>query len=320
MSEAEPDRDALLGRLNAALAPVEAELVRRFEAPRWPVCFVVGAPRAGHTLLSQLLARSGSLAYVNNVVARFWDAPLVGAMVDRVLPPEDAGPAPEAPRSEYGRTSGRAEPHEFGNFLRRWIEFGEVHRSASQTPSPETTGAWRREVAALEDFYRRPLMLRNLVYGQNVPLVRSVFPASLFVVCRREPLWQAQSMLEARARQPGGRGAWWSLRPPGCEGLDSRSPEEQVVGQIRAAQAVLERDLAALPASAALHVEYAEVCRDPRGQVRRVVQRLESLGARLPAPQLDRVPEHLESGDRPRLTDRELAALRRAAEAATARG
>lgn len=292
--------DDLLAALNDRLAPLEAEVVARFAAPRWPVVFLAGAPRSGHTLLSQLLARSAAFGYVDNLVARFWLAPVVATRLERAVGldgPSELRARP--PTSRHGRTSGWAEPHEFGHFLRRWISLDDSDRAPSQRIAPESESEWRREVAGLEHVHARPIFFRNLVYGANAALVARVFPGCLFVVCRRRVAYQAQSILEARAAQPGGTAAWWSLRPAGWERLRDGPPEDQVVGQIAATHVQLDADLARAGA-ARIDVEYGHLCADPRGVVGRIAGWLRERGATV-EPDPDGLPARLDAADRPRL-------------------
>src|SRR5665213_31108 len=74
-------REKRLAALNELLAPVEAELERHYSAPRFPVTFVLGPPRSGTTLTSQLLAQSGLFGIISNFAARFWRAPALGLRI-----------------------------------------------------------------------------------------------------------------------------------------------------------------------------------------------------------------------------------------------
>ena len=73
-----------LDRLNlnlTSIEPLKDELPDR----TWPLVFVLGLPRSGTTLLTQLLGHSLDVAVVNNLVARFWLAPVTGMRLSRII-------------------------------------------------------------------------------------------------------------------------------------------------------------------------------------------------------------------------------------------
>jgi len=80
----EPSDEEFLRRLNEDLAEREQALYADVGVER-PVVFVVGLPRSGTTLLSQLLAYCLDAGYVTNVAARFWLAPVHGIRLSRLL-------------------------------------------------------------------------------------------------------------------------------------------------------------------------------------------------------------------------------------------
>lgn len=268
--------EALLERLNGALAQVEPEFAPPEGRPERPVVFVVGSgPRCGSTLFSQLLAATGAFAYPTNFIARFWNAPAFGASLFSALGLDSE---PVRFDSELGRIEGWGGPHEFGNFLRRWLPLGDGHKSEVETVDADTAGMVNAELAALEKGGGRPVMLRNLIYGLHIPQVRQVLENSVFVYCRRDPLYQVQSVLLARKKVAGSYGQWWSVRPPGWRELLSLPPFEQVAAQVRAVSRVVLDDAGDLPAERFQVVDYERVCREPGAVVREVLERFAGAG------------------------------------------
>ena len=70
--------------LNEYLRPRELELYRDREIEH-ALVFVVGLPRSGTTLLTQVLAYCLDAGYVNNFAARFWLAPVHGLRLSRLM-------------------------------------------------------------------------------------------------------------------------------------------------------------------------------------------------------------------------------------------
>ena len=146
---------------NEALLVLEDRLTSGFEGPGRPVTFILGPPRTGTTLISQLLADRGGFAYVSNFLARFWLAPYVGSRLE-----QEVGVREVRPRSTYrsrsGATRGPAEPHEFTFFWNRWFELGQVTQKLGPAELERVDAAGlARSVGALEAAWERPVVFKN---------------------------------------------------------------------------------------------------------------------------------------------------------------
>ena len=93
-----------------------------YSVPAGPVFFIVGAPRAGTTLLLQTIINHFAIAYINNLVAKFWEAPVIGAAFSQSILGTGK---PVAYESSGGFTEGILGPHEFGYFWKRFFHYGE---------------------------------------------------------------------------------------------------------------------------------------------------------------------------------------------------
>ena len=67
------------------LAPFEIVLLRRAPEPDEPVCFIVGPPRSGTTLLYELLVRCFYFSYFSNLAHRFYRTPVAATRIGRRL-------------------------------------------------------------------------------------------------------------------------------------------------------------------------------------------------------------------------------------------
>src|SRR5680860_357251 len=112
--------DDWLERMNQALRPTEMN--HCIAGRRKHDVFVVGVPRSGTTLATQLLASFAEVGYINNLIARFWSAPATGALLSKSLGIEPSFSG----HSDYGRTHRVDEPHEFGRFWRDRLGHVEV--------------------------------------------------------------------------------------------------------------------------------------------------------------------------------------------------
>ena len=82
--------EAFLPVLSRALRVGELRCEQDLPAsPSRPIVFVLGAPRSGTTLLTQWLAASGHFGVPSNLLARFYEAPYIGGLVQRLLTDPD---------------------------------------------------------------------------------------------------------------------------------------------------------------------------------------------------------------------------------------
>lgn len=256
-------RDLLLYARNRALRPLEVALARRYYDERQPIVFIVGAPRSGTTLLSQLIARSLQVAWVNNFVARYWMAPIVGMRRYRA---RCAGRRPEIPLESWlGGTEGSASPHEFGWFWQHFAPFGD---SDELTPSELAAIDWDplvRELYGMAGFARRPLVQKSITQvDYQIGFLARRLPNVRFVHIRRDPLYVVQSILEARAARYGSEREWWSLRPREWRRWTSLEPIEQVCRQVMHARDAIDAQLAGPARGCGMALDYERLVAAPR--------------------------------------------------------
>jgi hypothetical protein len=304
-----PDLDAWLARLNEVLAPSARLALTGHRMPRWPVILVVGCPRAGTTLVTQWLARSGRFAYPTNLIARFYAAPHLGAMIQRLLTDPDLrfrdelcdvgdafGESPYA--SSIGKTRGLLAPHVFWHFWRRFFPEGKTQAFDEAALARVDGARFAAELAALESVLEKPVSMKALWIDWNIPFVSGLLEKAVFVHMERHPFYNVQSVLQARERFFGHREGWWSFRPPEYEALARRDPVAQVVGQVESMNRAVHEGLAALAPERRLHVAYEAFCREPAATWAALAERLGAQGFE-PGPYDG--PDRFETRDRVRV-------------------
>jgi LPS sulfotransferase NodH len=206
-----------------------------FSAPeKLPLIYVVGPPRSGTTLLSQLIARCLPVGYINNLIARFWLRPSVGIYLSKSFFTEES--RSEIPlHSAHGTTNGIFSPHEFGYFWRQWLRLDEAsthHLPAEHLMRLDKQGlkdAIEKEILAP---FHGPVALKNVICGFQASFLTELHPCSLFIYVERDLYSTAASILKVRKERFGNYNVWWSLKPstyPFPEGMDAA---EQVVHQV----------------------------------------------------------------------------------------
>jgi hypothetical protein len=261
----DPQQEKRLLALNLLLEPLQERLEALLSAPLKTVLFIIGPPRSGSTLLSQVLAATDRFAYITNFVARFWLAPAIGAQIESAL-----GMRSERPDdpfgSEFGVTKGWTSPHEFGYFWSHWFDHGQnTHKVEERDLAAIDAETLRRRVAAIESVYDLPLMFKNNTWCTfQAGWLARIFPQSIFVVCRRDALFVAQSMLRARRERLGSATAWWSMRPSSYRRLLELPWHHQIAGQTLEIERELDDALRDVPSSRKIEVPYRSLCADPR--------------------------------------------------------
>lgn len=279
------DADPAVLALNRALEPLELDVVTAAPSVHPPAVFLVGPPRSGTTLLSQVLVASLPVDYVSNFVARFWLAPAVAMRLEDDLQLREH--AAISFRSEGGVTPSPVDPHEFGYFWRRWFPFGTTHQLSSEGRSLSTPDLLAGEVAAMTKVRNRSMLFKNLTCGLQARELAEALDGPVFIRIHRSEVDVAASILrERRQRDPQ---AWWSLRPPGYTELLRLPIQEQAAGQVVLTERSLDDALSGIPHAARIDVQYEELRASPAGAVRDIAQRLRMCGVEV-EPDVHRLP------------------------------
>ena len=306
----------LLRELSDLLAPAEALALARPRRRTWPIVLIIGPPRSGTTLAMQWLAASGAFGYPTNLLSRFYGAPAIGARVQELLTnpryafrDELAGLVREFDfKSDLGKTSGLLAPHEFWHFWRRFLPTVNIEPMGERLNEVDAT--WLNdELAAIAEVFGKPLALKGLMLMYDLPAVARLMPDTVFLRLERDPLFNAQSLLEARERFFGTRHEWYSARPPEAAELERGSPIQQVAGQVVYTQRHIDDGLRDIDPQRKLDVSYADLCAKPAEVWAALGQRLATRGLQLPEYN---GPRRFESTDSVRLGRTDLEALRAA--------
>ncbi|HEY0710303.1 MAG TPA: sulfotransferase [Polyangia bacterium] len=257
---------------NRLLAPLDRVLQRRLGRPDLPIGFIVCVPRSGGTVLYQLLARHLDVAYINNRMARYWAAPVIGAWLHG-----QQARASIALQSDYGRSAGPAGPHEFAWF---WHHHGGFEESdeLSETELAAIDGdAVRTALQGIAGLARRPLLVKSIDYvNYQIAWVKRQIPTAKFIWIERDVARVLPSIVRARETENRDPQAWWSTRPRDFRIWRNRSVAAQAQHQIEDVRAAIARGLAAIPAGDSLRVTHEELVAAPAEVVARAAALLET--------------------------------------------
>lgn len=280
MFQRNPNLERLIDDLNTLLAPVQVGVAARFIEPKRPVLLVVGSPRSGSTLVLQWLASLGHFAYPTNLLSRFYMAPYVGALIQRMLTDTQYTFRDEffelkdvnfSFESTLGKTVGLLAPHEFWYFWRRFFIYGECHFLDNEALKCVDRRRFTSDLASLESAFDAPLALKAMIVNCNIRFVSELLDTAIFVYVKRSPFYNIQSLLKARREYSGSVNEWYSFRPKEYSELKQLDPMHQIAGQIFHLNKAIETDLANLPESRRIVVDYERFCMAPEAVYRELV-------------------------------------------------
>ncbi len=303
--------EEVLARINNALYPLERECTAKFTEPRYPIIFTAGPQRSGTPLVMQLLVSCFKVGYISNLIARFWRAPYVGALLANELKKKDRARRPQDFTSELGTTYGYDGPHEFGYFWQHWFPYNETHQTDDEHLRNMDVDLFRQELAAVESVFDAPLAFKNpIVFSLNIVALAELLPKAVFVICHRNPLYVAQSTILSRLKYHGSKDTWLSVKPKEYVKLKDLPYWEQIAGQVFYTEQRIKESLARIPPHRHLVLEYQDLCADPVGTMDRV-QELVARADYLLAP-TGYQPVAFQHTDVPAVDDEEFARLKAA--------
>jgi len=252
--------------LDLLLRPLERARLERAEAPRKPILFVAGPPRSGTTLVTQTLIHALPVAYLTNLSGIFPRAPITAGRLFRARLANEKVRA----RSHYGRTSRLYGPNDGLQLWDRWVG-GDRTRIPSELGAAERF-ALTRFFGAYEREHRRPLVAKNNSLNLFAALVADALPTARFVCLRREPLFLAQSLLQARRHIHGTDVLPYGPHSPNRD--VTLSPIDDVCAQIRFHEETAREQQQAIGADRFRFLSYEAFCADPAGFVGEMAEKL----------------------------------------------
>lgn len=228
--------------------------------------FIIGAPRSGSTLLSQILISAFDLGYFSNLHAFFFGSPGIPQNVlGTFLRYRDTNF-----NSHYGDVTGLLSPSECGEYWYRFFQRNPQYVRLEDT-EPVKMDRFQQSLARFLGTCGKPVLFKNMLVALRLGPVIKYFPDSLFIIIKRNEFDNAQSLLEARLKINGNIETWWSMEPPGIDEIRRMDPPQQVVEQIRGIHNTIETDLHNnnVGKDQILYVNYEDFCSDIHNTLRR---------------------------------------------------
>ena len=222
--------------------------------------FIIGPPRSGTTLLYEAMVHRFRFTYLTNIHNRYCRFPafvtlLNARRIERARKPQY--------HSAYGVIEGRYAPSECGQFWYRWFPRApNVYVPAGGLPE-RSIEELRRSVAGIQRAAGMPVLFKNTYNTMRIGPLIDAFPNARFLVCWRDPVDTAQSILIAREKQRDSKETWVGVPPREFEEIQHGTPEEQVVDQTFFVEKQIADDRESFGGDRFLEVRYEDLCKRP---------------------------------------------------------
>ena len=266
------DSQKFLQRFSLSLESLESEL-ESLEDEIYSNIFVMGLPRSGSTLLTQILYNNTDLYCTNNLIARFWDTPLVGTQLSKLTIPKVAL---SEYKSFYGRTFGIDQPHEFSRFWQQAIKLDDFENYDPQTIAENID--WlqiKSKIINMNKILGGGIVFKPMeLVGFHLNSMAENFEKSLFIYIERDSIDVAISIL--RARESSGSAEWWGSYPPAriFQRVKDLSIIDQVAHQVCYFKNLYQKYFSDTNNLQLFRINYKELCESPNqvlGEIKKAI-------------------------------------------------
>ncbi|MDB4055025.1 sulfotransferase [Akkermansiaceae bacterium] len=256
--------DGLLREFNGVIENVKLEGLCSSECLSRSPLFIVGLPRSGTTLLTQVLAETNGFSYPSNLIARFYMNPALGERVTKLLAPLLRANI-SGFESNIGRTKEWNEPSEFGFFWSRFFDFTEHHAIQAESVTEEIRQSFVSELNQWESESGKPVLLKAMIMNYSLEILYEMYPNALFIRTDRSYHDVVQSIIKSRRLVTGADNNWFSCRPKNWRELNEiDDPVEKTVAQIKSIESSLDSFWEHLPSKNKEICNYGEFCSKPK--------------------------------------------------------
>lgn len=264
-----------LSLLNNSLYPAEQSLYKNY-SEKYPTIHIIGAPRSGTTLATQILSSFLSIGYINNLIAAFWNAPLFGIQLSKkLLGTEYVSDF----SSVFGRTNNIYEPHEFGYFWNVHLAYNDFQQKDT---SHEKNIDWENLKLILTNItyaFEKPVLFKSFLVGFHATHFYHALRKTCFIYIRRNFVNNAVSIYNLRKQMLGDENLWASIKPKQYNQLKNENIYNQITGQILFLEQEYLKQLENVPDDNKMIVNYEEICRNPEEFLKAVKKMIEKQSA-----------------------------------------
>lgn len=250
-------------------------LKRKSDLGRLHPIFIVGAPRTGSTLLSELLISTYRTSYISNLCALLYRSPVLATKLTKSLGPVHTFSG----ISKYGYIQGLSAPSEAGVLFKHW--FGDDKGIKQAKPRLLFPHVVRTAVDSMCCLMGGPLIAKNLYNSMRLRRINQIFPNAIYIYIKRDVLYTAQSIILARRKLFKNDGGWFSVKPQNYETLLELGPFEQVIYQIRSIENYIKKVLYDGHIKNVIEIWYEDMCSDWQRVLKKIAELCDKYGVTL---------------------------------------
>ena len=264
--------------------------------------FIIGPPRSGTTLLYQLMLYHYHFAYFSNFTVKFYRTPIIASWLGKILHKNQN--SSYGFTSNYGQTKNRWGPHEAGEFWYQWFPRGEhIYVAPGKTPKLHLKEL-RQGIIGMNNITGMPVIFKNTYNSMRIAPIMEAIPEACFLVCRRNPLDIAQSILNARIKAQKDKNQWWALPPKEIDQIKAHPYWEQVIEQVYYTYQQIETDKNQFQANRFYDISYESLCKNTHDTMSSVEQFLNGNDIVLTS-QNKLIPSHLSFSTGKKVSDKD---------------
>lgn len=262
--------DKVIGSLNEGLIHKQKEIFIDSKGHQASV-HVIGAPRSGTTLLTQLLLTYLDIGYINNLTASFYKSPVYGVRLSRHLLGENFT---SEMTSKYGRTSHIQEPHEFSYFWKMHLNYPDFLQRTYDVDHSINWESLKEALYQITLAYEKPVIYKSFQYGFHAKEAAKRMPKTIFLHIERDLIQNAYSILQLRKNMLNDENQWASIKPVQYNLLKTENKYRQIIGQVLFLNYEYKKQLDSVPKENKLFIRYNDLCNDTENIIKQVSDKI----------------------------------------------
>ena len=211
-------------------------------------------PRSGTTLLYQLIISFFNVTYLSNFIVRHHKAPFIADFISNLT---IKNKNKHEFKSKYGYTPHASGPSEAGRIWQKWLPKKEDYSNKGSHTNSKFVG-FKNFIKYWILYKSKPLVIKNLRFGQRIKLINTLFPEALFIVVEREPLYTLQSIYLAGDKMVSNLKDWCSN-----ESFENKEKAETIYLIYKSIKTTYQEDVQNVSPKRVLEVSYENICQCP---------------------------------------------------------
>lgn len=236
----------------------------RTENAKFQPVFIIGPPRSGSTILFQVLTNYLDVSYITNLVNLAKTNPYFGFYLNDKF---STNKPHNTFSSNFGKTKDNnlSAPNE-GLFWYKWIEKG-VYFSDSNSLNNKQKKEFRDTIYAIINKYKKPFLIKNLSFSVRLKLLVDIFPEAKYIYIKRNPVYIAQSIIQAKRKLNIPDYEMWSVKPKKFKEFEKSGLVKQVINQINGIEDHINDDKQLIPENNFIEISYEELCSNTKQSI-----------------------------------------------------